>query len=72
MSQEAPPRRGIGIGQIFSFLLGAAVVVFAVVNLDQVSVNFLAFNVTLPAFLLIIGTASVGFVVGFLLRGRGR
>lgn len=63
---------GLSLGRILAFLLGAIVVLFAVVNLTEVSVNFLVFAVTLPLFLLIIGTAAVGFIAGVLLRGRGR
>lgn len=63
---------GLSLGRILSFLLGAIVVLFAVVNLTEVRVNFLVFAVTLPLFLLIIGTGAVGFIAGVLLRGRGR
>ena len=63
---------GLSLGRILAFLLGAIVVLFAVVNLTEVSVNFLVFAVTLPLFLLIIGIGAVGFIAGVLLRGRGR
>ncbi|HSM38226.1 MAG TPA: LapA family protein [Candidatus Limnocylindrales bacterium] len=70
-----PPERrrgGLSFGGIVAFVLGALVVVFAVVNLTEVRVNFLVFSVALPLFLLIIGIGAVGFIVGVLLRGRGR
>ena len=60
------------MGRILAFLLGAIVVLFAVLNLTEVRVNFLVFAVTLPLFLLIIGTGAMGFIAGVLLRGGGR
>ncbi len=61
-----------GLGRILAFALGAAVVVFAVANAEQVHVNFLAFSVTVPLFVLIIGVVLAGFVAGLLSRGRAR
>ena len=67
------PRRGSiwdGLSRILAFGLGAVVVVFAVVNSEKVHVNFLAFSVTVPLFVLIIGVVAVGFLAGLLSRGR--
>lgn len=69
------PRRGSfreGLGRILAFLLAALVVGFAAVNLEQVHVNFLAFSVTVPLFVLIIGVVAVGFLAGLMSRGRRR
>lgn len=72
MTVQAQPRGGgLNFGRILAFLLGALLVLFAVVNLSETKVNFLVFSITVPLFLLIIGTAMVGFVAGVLLRGRG-
>lgn len=72
MTAQPQGRGGLSLGRIVAFALGAIVVLFAVVNLTEVRVNFLVFGVTLPLFLLIIGTGAVGFIAGVLLRGRGR
>jgi uncharacterized integral membrane protein len=67
------PRRGSiwdGLSRILAFVLGALVVLFAVVNSAQVHVNFLAFAVDVPLFVLIIGVVIVGFLAGLLSRGR--
>ncbi len=69
------PGRGsfrAAVGRILAFLLAALVVGFAVVNLEQVHVNFIAFSVTVPLFVLIIGVVAVGFLAGLLSRGRRR
>ena len=70
--QPEKQRGGLSFGGIMAFILGAVVVLFAVVNLSETRVNFLFFSVTLPLFLLIIGIGAVGFIAGVLLRGRGR
>ena len=70
--QPEKRRGGLSFGGIVAFVLGALVVLFAVVNLSETRVNFLVFSVTLPLFLLIIGIGAVGFIAGVLLRGRGR
>jgi uncharacterized integral membrane protein len=73
MAPEA--RRGSireGLYRALAFLLGALVVAFAAMNLEQVHVNFLAFSVTVPLFVLIIGVVAVGFLAGLLSRGHMR
>ena len=59
-------------GRIFGLLLGALVVVLAVVNFDPVEVNFLVLRVSLPLFFLIVGVLLIGFAWGWLSRRQPR
>lgn len=67
----AQPRRGGGLIAVISSILGAAIAIFAIQNLDSAEVDFLAWTIELP----LAATIGIAFVVGALissLMGWGR
>ena len=57
---------------IASIVLVVIVVVFALLNLEQVKVNFLIFKIDLPLFLVLVVTGAIGLLAGMLVSGRRR
>jgi uncharacterized integral membrane protein len=58
------------LGRILGLSLATLVVVLAIVNFNQVEINFLVFRVSVPLFFLIVGVLLIGFVWGWLSRRR--
>jgi uncharacterized integral membrane protein len=59
-------------GRILSAVLLVVVVALAVANWSDVEISFVVTNITLPLSVVIIGVLVVGYVAGWLNRGRGR
>ena len=55
------------IGIIFGLLLGALAVVFAAQNVETVSYNFIAWTVTAPRALVLLGVLAAGIIIGLLI-----
>lgn len=81
MSQdEGPVRRADDIGrrerrkmsgrQIGALVLVGIVVIFAVANTQDVKIDFVFGDVTLPLFVVIAVVGLIGFGAGYLVRGR--
>ena len=60
------------LGRILGLSLAALVVVLAIVNFNQVEINFLVLRVNVPLFFLIVGVLLIGFVWGWLSRRPSR
>jgi uncharacterized integral membrane protein len=59
-------------GRIFSVVLLAVVAALAIANWSDVEISLLVANITLPLSVVIIGVLVIGYVAGWLNRGRGR
>jgi uncharacterized integral membrane protein len=59
-------------GRIVSLVLVLVVIAWAVANWTDVEVSFLVARVTTPLTVLIIATLVIGYVAGWLNRGRSR
>jgi uncharacterized integral membrane protein len=62
---ERPSRRSIGW-----IILVAVIALFAVLNLQKVSVDLGVTSVTMPLVFVIAGCGLVGFAAGYLVKGR--
>jgi uncharacterized integral membrane protein len=59
--------------QIAALVIGAVIVLFAVLNTEDARVDLVGGSVTMPLFLVIAVCAGLGFGAGFLVaRHRGR
>jgi uncharacterized integral membrane protein len=67
--QKGEPRNISG-RQIGMIILVVAIVVFAVLNLQKVSVDLGVTSVTMPLVFVIAGCGLVGFGAGYLVKGR--
>ena len=56
---------------IFGIIIGVIVIVFMVQNGETVTVNFLAWDVTIPRAIMILIVFVVGTVLGFVVRSIG-
>jgi uncharacterized integral membrane protein len=56
--------------QIAAIVLVAIVVVFAIANTQDVKIDFVFGDVTLPLFVIIAVVGLLGFGAGWLVRGR--
>lgn len=56
---------------IFGIIIGAIVIVFMVQNVETVTVNFFAWNVTIPRAIMILIVLVVGTVLGYIVRSIG-
>lgn len=65
-------RRGITAKQVVIGVLILVVVVLAIANSKDVRVDFVVTDITMPLFLVIVGSAVIGWVIGwFMGRNRG-
>lgn len=53
-------------------ILSTAAAVFALVNLDEVSVDLIFGSTTMPLIVVIVGSLLIGAAVGAILARRGR
>jgi uncharacterized integral membrane protein len=67
--QKGEPRNLSG-RQIGMIILVAVILLFAVLNLQKVSVDFGVTSVTMPLVFVIAGTGLLGFGAGYLVKGR--
>ncbi|BDM75938.1 MULTISPECIES: hypothetical protein [Lactococcus] len=56
--------------RILVLLILLLIVIFAVLNFSPVRVNMLFFNIDIPMFYGIIAVGLIGFVCGYVIRGR--
>lgn len=71
MADGSQSGRSISTKQIIALVAGVIVVVLAIANSQKVRVDFLVGDVKLPLFVVIIGSAVLGWVVGWFM-GRNR
>jgi uncharacterized integral membrane protein len=64
-------RRSITAKQVIVGILILVVVVLAIANSREVKVDFVVADVRLPLFVVIVGSALIGWVIGFF-TGRHR
>jgi uncharacterized integral membrane protein len=56
---------------IFGIIIGVIVIVFMVQNVETVTVNFFAWNVTIPRAIMVLIVFIVGTILGFIIRSIG-
>lgn len=56
------------ISRIVAVIIGLLVIALAAANFDSIQVNFLIFKLTVPLFVLIVGSLVIGYVVGWLTK----
>ena len=61
---------GLKPRQIVALVLLGLLILLAILNLDDVSVDLLFGSVSMPLFVLIAVSGAVGFLIGWLVRGR--
>jgi uncharacterized integral membrane protein len=61
---------GLKPRQIVALVLLGLLILLAILNFDDVSVDLLFGSVTMPLFVLIAVAGAVGFLIGWLVRGR--
>jgi uncharacterized integral membrane protein len=64
--------RDISPKLIIAVILVVIVVVLAIANSKKVKVDFVVADVTLPLFVVIVGSAIIGLIVGYFLGRRER
>jgi uncharacterized integral membrane protein len=62
--------RNISPKFVIAVILVVIVIVLAVVNSKKVKVDFVVADVTLPLFVVIVGAAIVGLVIGYVIGRR--
>ena len=70
MADDGGSGRNISPKLVIAIILVVIVVVLAIVNSKKVKVDFVAADVTLPLFVVIVGAAVVGLVIGYFLGRR--
>ncbi|EKF52200.1 hypothetical protein [Lactococcus garvieae] len=56
--------------RIFVLLVLLLILIFAVLNFSTIRVNMLFFNIDIPMFYGIIVVGLIGFICGYVIRGR--
>jgi uncharacterized integral membrane protein len=70
MADDGGSGRNISPKLVVASILVAIVIVLAAVNSKKVKVDFVVADVTLPLFVVIVGAAVVGLVIGYFLGRR--
>ena len=70
MADAQTPKRRLSAAAIVISVLGLLLLVFAVLNTDNVGVDFIADTVKAPLIIVIFLSALLGFVIGWFLRRR--
>jgi uncharacterized integral membrane protein len=65
-----PTSRRMGAKQITIAVIAIILLVFALVNLEDVKIDFVATDVTAPLVLVIVICAALGFVIGWFTGRR--
>jgi len=71
-TDDDKPGRSIEPKTIGLVVLLIALLAFVLDNRDDTRVGFVFFEVTAPLILILIGTAGVGVIIGYLVARRGR
>ena len=68
-----PTREGLNPKASIAIVAAVIVLIFALQNAEEANVSVLVWDVNIPLWMVIAGSAVLGFVVGwFLGRGSGR
>ena len=70
MADEERPRRKVSTPVVVISVLGILLLLFAVLNTDDVGVDFVADTVKAPLILVIFLSALLGFIIGFFVARR--
>jgi uncharacterized integral membrane protein len=62
--------RTVNVKLIALGAFGAVLVVFALLNTHEVGIDWIFDTVSVPAILVIVVSAALGFAIGFLVRGH--
>ena len=71
MPDAQTPRRRVSGSVIVISVLGLVLLLFAVLNTDEIGVDFIADTVKAPLILVIFLSALLGFVIGWFVGRRG-
>ena len=71
MADAQTPRRRVSGSVIVISVLGLVLLLFAVLNTDEIGVDFIADTVKAPLILVIFLSALLGFVIGWFVGRRG-
>ena len=71
MADAQTPRRRVSGSVIVISVLGLVLLLFAVLNTDEIGVDFIADTVKAPLILVIFLAALLGFVIGWFVGRRG-
>jgi len=70
MARDGDSGRTISPKMILVGILVVIVVILAIVNSQDIKVDFVVADVTLPLFVVIVGSALIGLIVGYFLGRR--
>ena len=70
MAGDGGSGRTISPKLIVAAILVVVVVILAIVNSQDIKVDFVIADVTLPLFALIVGSALIGLIVGYFIGRR--
>jgi uncharacterized integral membrane protein len=68
----APPARSVNPKLVAILVLAVVLIVFGLVNTNQVNVDFIVASVDVAMIVVIVVSAVVGFVIGWLVARRRR
>jgi uncharacterized integral membrane protein len=71
VANESTGGRRVSVKQVIAGVLVLVVVVLAIANSKRVKVDFVVTDITMPLFLVIVGSALIGWIVGWFM-GRSR
>jgi uncharacterized integral membrane protein len=71
VANESTGGRRVSVKQVIVGVLVLVVVVLAIANSKRVKVDFVVTDITMPLFLVIVGSALIGWIVGWFM-GRSR
>ena len=72
MAEDGGSGRNISPKMVIVAILVVVVVVLAIANSQDIKVDFVVTDITLPLFVVIVGSALVGLIVGYFLGRRER
>ena len=72
MAGDGGSRRDISPKLIIVGILVVIVVILAIVNSQDIKVDFVVADITLPLFVVIVGSALIGLIIGYFLGRRER
>jgi uncharacterized integral membrane protein len=70
MAGDGGSGRNISPKMVLAAILVAVVVILAIANSQDIKVDFVVADITLPLFVVIVGSALIGLVVGYFLGRR--
>ena len=70
MARDGGSGRDISPKLIIAAILVVIVIVLALVNSQDIKVDFVVTDITLPLFVVILGSALIGLIVGYFLGRR--